>query len=185
MTRLNRGAPAIAILCLLAGACDGGASAVPVQKAGAVPTGAEGRSGTALRLDAGSATSAERRAPAPEIDGRPMWSATRRFTAEQNARRVFERNGAAFGVSTVDAFVEKAHAFVSRPPRGALTLTRSNGDTLIYDPAANVFAVVNREGAPRTMFKPDEGAGYWETVKAQEAARASSSRRREPADRDG
>ena len=58
---------------------------------------------------------------------------------------------------------------MTKPPRGAQTLTRRNGDTLIYDPAGNVFAVATRDGAPRTMFKPDEGAAYWAKVKAREA----------------
>jgi pyocin large subunit-like protein len=49
---------------------------------------------------------------------------------------------------------------VGHPPKGALTLTRKNGDTLFYDPKANVFAVANKDGAPRTMFKPDEGMAY-------------------------
>lgn len=187
MTRLKSGSAAIAALCLFVGACDGGASAVPVPKAGA--TTAVGGGGTAGGLavsgEAGATATAERRAPVPKVDGKPMWSATRRFTAEQNARRAFERYGADFGATSVDAFVQKAHAFVSRPPRGSLTMKRSNGDTLIYDPASNVFAVVTRDGAPRTMFKPDEGAAYWETVKTQEAAQSSSSRRRESGDREG
>ena len=29
----------------------------------------------------------------------------------------------------------------------------------------NVFAVANKDGAPRTMFKPDEGAAYWQKQK--------------------
>jgi hypothetical protein len=59
--------------------------------------------------------------------------------------------------------------FTNRPPKGAQTLTRANGDRLIYDPASNVFAVATREGAPRTMFKPGEGPAYWDKVKAREA----------------
>ncbi len=38
---------------------------------------------------------------------------------------------------------------------------RANGDTLYYDPKSNVFAVVDKQGAPRTMFKPREGMAYW------------------------
>ena len=78
------------------------------------------------------------------------------------------------------AYVQKAHAFTANPPKGAQTLTRRNGDKLIYDPRGNVFAVVTKEGAPRTMFKPDDGAAYWEKVKAGEAkarTRRASSRK--------
>ena len=176
MIRLIYGPALAAGLCLLVGACDGGASAVPVQKTRAVDvapaptlTSSDGPAETARPSAAG-------RAAVPTLDGRPMWSATRRFTAEQNARRAYDRNGAAFDARSVDAFVRKTHAFVSKPPRGALTFQRGNGDTLIYDPAGNVFAIVTREGAPRTMFKPDEGMAYWEKVKAQEAARTTTRR---------
>lgn len=175
MIRLSGDSAVIAGLCLLLSGCDGGASAVPVQKAGdiaqATATASEASSGDRSRVsDAG-------RAPVPKVDGRPMWSATRRYTAEQNARRAFERNGAAFGADTVDAFVRKAHAFTAKPPKGSLFLSRDNGDRLIYDPAGNVFAIASAEGAPRTMFKPDTGMAYWEQVKVQEADRAARRRR--------
>ena len=176
MTRLSGGSAVIAGLCLLLSGCDGGASAVPVQKAGEVVQ-ATAAASEASSGDRSRASDADR-APVPKVDGRPMWSATRRYTAEQNARRAFERNGAAFGADSVDAFVRKAHAFTARPPKGALFLSRDNGDRLIYDPAGNVFAIASAEGAPRTMFKPDTGMAYWEQVKVQEADRAARRRRR-------
>ena len=40
-------------------------------------------------------------------------------------------------------------------------MTRPNGDRLIYDPKANLFAVARKDGAPRTFFKPRDGADYW------------------------
>ena len=160
MVGLIRVSMGLALACLLAG-CDGGASAVPVHRASTEPA--------AQPASAPYRTAVARTEPVRRIDGKPMWSASRRFTAEENAERSFQRNGAAFGAATREAFVARAHAFVTRPPKGAQTLTRSNGDTLIYDPASNVFAVATREGAPRTMFKPDEGAAYWDKVKAREA----------------
>ena len=112
------------------------------------------------RQDRGTATTAEK--PPRQLDGKPWWAASRRGTAEENAARSFERNGSDLGASDLDDFVHKTHAFVRHPPAGSKTLTRSNGDTLIYDPAQNLFAVVTRDGAPRTLFKPREGAAYWE-----------------------
>jgi pyocin large subunit-like protein len=119
-----------------------------------------------------------RDAPIPEIDGKPMWSASRRYSAQENAQRAYDRNGEAFGARDVDDFVRKAHAFVDAPPKGALTLTRANGDRLIYDPKANVFAVVTRAGAPRTMFKPDDGMAYWQEQVDREASRRQASAER-------
>lgn len=175
MVRLNFVRAALPVLVLLAGACDGGASAVPVrQEATASPAAASGEA----PADGFRRGDDPRAAPVPQIDGKPMWSANRRYTAEQNARRGFERNGDDFGAASVKEYVAKAHAFVADPPKGAQTLTRSNGDKLIYDPAGNIFAVVTAEGAPRTMFKPDTGAEYWKQVKQQEAEGGSSRSRR-------
>lgn len=176
MVGLIRVLPLFAAGALLAG-CDGGASAVPVHRAAvATSTTASTPDGTARDApDAGASrvSSGGRR----EISG--QWSSNRRFTSQQNAERAFKRNGAAFGATTVQAFVAKAHAFVTRPPRGARIITRANGDRLIYDPASNVFAVATREGAPRTMFKPDEGAAYWDKVKAREADGGARRKREE------
>ena len=114
-----------------------------------------------------------RNAPVRELDGRPIWSASRRGTAEENAQRAFDRNGEAFGAKNLDDFVRKAHAFVENPPAGTQRATRPNGDTLLYDPKGNVFAVASKDGAPRTMFKPDEGAAYWDEQKSRLARQAT------------
>ncbi|MBA4012899.1 MAG: hypothetical protein C0481_13610 [Phenylobacterium sp.] len=111
--------------------------------------------------------------PVRELDGRPIWSASRRGSAEENAQRAFDRNGEAFGARDLDDFVRKAYAFIESPPAGVQRLTRANGDVLLYDPKNNVFAVATKDGAPRTMFKPDEGAAYWDEQKARQAQQAS------------
>ena len=149
---------ALSALALVA--CDGGASAVPARDHSEAPVLQQ-----TVEIDPD--------APAPCVDGKPMWSSNAKYSAEENARYHFERDGEAFGAATLDEFVRKAHAFVNEPPNGALTLTRDNGDRLIYDPAANVFAVATKDGAPRTMFKPDDGMAYWEKQKDREAKQAS------------
>ena len=133
--------------------------------------------------DATATVSADRRDEAvPQVDGKPMWSSSRKGTAQENAAKSFERNGEDFGAKDLDAFVRKAHAFVDHPPSGTQTIKRSNGDTLFYDPKGNVFAVANRDGAPRTMFKPDEGAAYWDEQKAREARRETAGTDRRSSD---
>jgi hypothetical protein len=52
------------------------------------------------------------------------------------------------------------------------TISRSNGDRLLYDAQRNIFAVVSKEGAPRTMFKPRDGAAYWAQQTQREADQA-------------
>lgn len=170
-------------LLLLAGlaACDSGASAVKAL------TGGERAQTQALATpetpgETGPGRSDPRDAPVKLVAGKPFWAANRTRSAEENAQRSFERNGATFQAKSADDYVAKVHAFVSDPPKGSETLKRSNGDLLIYDPKGNVFAVVSREGAPRTMFKPDEGADYWAQQKSRETRRASAAKSRDQAE---
>ena len=101
------------------------------------------------------------------VNGKPIWAANRKHTAEENAQYQFTKNGADFGASNETEYVRKVHAFLDHPPAGVETLDRSNGDKLLYDPKANIFAVVSRDGAPRTMFKPRDGAAYWDEQKTR------------------
>jgi len=117
----------------------------------------------------------------PLVDGVPLWTATRKLSAQENAQKHFERDGQEFGARTVDEFVAKAHSFVKHPPKGTKTIVRANGDTLFYDPKDNVFAVTTRSGAPRTLFKPDNGPDYWQEQVDREAKRKQA---KAPRDRD-
>ena len=169
-----------AVAALTLSACDNGPSAVAQKPSG----GTQAATNTADESYSSSPPSDQapqvdhRREAVKLVDGKPMWSASRKFSAAQNAQRAFDRNGRDFGAGDIDAFVEKAHAFVDHPPKGTLTMTRKNGDTLFYDPKGNVFAVASKEGAPRTMFHPDDGRAYWEEQKARESKRQSARRNR-------
>lgn len=101
----------------------------------------------------------------------PLWSSNRKYSAEDNARYHFERHGREFGAKSLDDYMAMVHGFIHAPPEGTQTLKRNNGDTLFYDPNANVFAVMTRKGAPRTMFRPDNGPGYWNQQKIIESER--------------
>ena len=177
----------ISAAALLA-ACDNGPSAVRAKdQASASTSSASGSSYSNGGSDRGSGYASRGSDGAPAVDhrkdevklveGKPMWANSKRASAEDNAQRSFERNGEAFGAKSIDQFVKKAHAFVDHPPAGTQTLTRANGDTLFYDPKANVFAVADKAGAPRTMFKPDGGPAYWDQQKDREKNRQQASRR--------
>jgi pyocin large subunit-like protein len=141
----------------LLSACDNGPSAVASkQAAGTQMASTETAPPSRARRETTQVD--HRNDPAPLLDGKPMWAASRRYSAEESAQRAFDRNGEAFEARSLNQYVKKAHAFVEHPPAGTQTLTRTNGDTLFYDPKANVFAVADKAGAPRTMFKPDDGA---------------------------
>jgi pyocin large subunit-like protein len=164
----------------LLSACDNGPSAVSKQAAGTqmATANAPERSYNSDRgggsYDNAPKVDHRKDEVAKADDGKPMWAPSKRFSAEEGAQRQFERDGEAFGTKSLDQFVKKAHAFVGHPPKGTLTLTRKNGDVLYYDPKANVFAVSNKDGAPRTMFKPDDGMAYWEKQKDREARSQSA-----------
>jgi pyocin large subunit-like protein len=167
-------------------ACDNGPSAVAQKQAAgtqmATNAGPQSYAGGSYASGPPSEDAPQvdhRREPVKLVDGKPMWSASRKYSASENAQRAFDRNGAAFGARDIDTFVGKAHAFVEHPPKGTLTMTRKNGDTLFYDPKGNVFAVASKEGAPRTMFKPDEGMAYWEEQKTRETHRQASRRNKD------
>lgn len=171
-------AAATAALALLT-ACDNGPSAVAskqaagTQMAGAQMNGAEASARDRVGDSSDEPQLDHRKDPVKlASDGKPMWSSSKKYSAQESAQHSFERNGEAFGAHDIDDFVSKAHAFVEHPPKGVQTIKRTNGDTLFYDPKTNVFAVANKDGAPRTMFKPDDGKAYWDEQKSRESARA-------------
>ena len=108
-------------------------------------------------------------------DGKPEWASNRTRGGEDNAQKQFDRNGSDFAAASLGDYVKKAHAFVDAPPKGVVTVSRRNGDVLYYDAKSNVFAVADRQGAPRTMFKPRDGMSYWLQQK-QRAAEADRQR---------
>jgi pyocin large subunit-like protein len=160
----------VSAAALIAG-CDNGPSAVRQGGGGAQASAASAPAQSGAAADSGGAGAPakvdhRKDQVAKADDGKPVWAPSRAKSAEEGAEKAFERNGDAFGAKTMDQYVQKAHAFVGHPPKGTLTLTRKNGDTLFYDPKGNVFAVASKEGAPRTMFKPDDGMAYWEKQKS-------------------
>ena len=160
-------------------ACDNGPSAVASGKTepAAQAAGTQMASAEAPKVD-------HRKDPVKLLDGKPEWAASRRYSAQESAQHAYDRNGEAFAAHSLEDYVRKARAFVEHPPKGVQTLSRPNGDTLFYDAKANVFAVADKAGAPRTMFKPDDGAAYWQEQKDREQKRQSarSERRRDRPD---
>lgn len=156
-------AAAMAALSLVVGAglvagCDNGPSAVQTRDRAAVDAPL-------------AAVALTETAPVAAIETEPavktVVTANRRETADAKVTRLFERNGAAFGARTADDYLVKLQTFTRNPPRDADTAKRPNGDTLYYQASTNTFAVVARDGTPRTMFKPDDGPRYWAEQKSR------------------
>jgi pyocin large subunit-like protein len=155
-----------AALALSLGACDAGPAATS-KTAVSTPASSRGVIQTSA-VD-------PRDQPAPmATDGKPIWAANRSHTAQENADYQFGKNGKDFGALSEADYVAKAHAFVDAPPKGVQKLERANGDALMYDGKSNTFAVVAKTGAPRTMFKPRDGAAYWRQQVARETARSKA-----------
>lgn len=169
-------------LVLALAACDGGSAVAPTRSQASLGSAAGPASRDASRgaggygggaYDNGGGQPDHRKDPVTLVRGKPMWAANRLHSAEDNAQYHFERDGPDFGARSVDDYVAKVHAFVDAPPASVQTISRPNGDRLLYDAQRNVFAVVSKDGAPRTMFKPRDGADYWAQQTEREAQRAS------------
>lgn len=138
------------------GGCDNAGSAVQTRD----------RTGEAAVLSDGSGAAVATGA-AGAMAERPLVTTSRRETVDAKIERLFQRNGAAFGARSSGDYLAKMRAFVDSPPRDVETVRRPNGDVLYYEEATNTFAVAARDGTPRTMFKPDDGAAYWAEQKAR------------------
>ncbi len=118
---------------------------------------------------------------APE-KARPVLTANRQESVDAKVTRLFERNGADFGARSAQDYLDRVQAFTTRPPADAERVERPNGDVLLYQASTNTFAVVSRDGVPKTMFKPRDGAAYW----AEQKARAPTfGQRRSSGEREG
>jgi pyocin large subunit-like protein len=161
---------AAAVMALALSACGSKTSAVAAHGSGA--SGGGGEASSSASVDTRESRAKDPRdLPVPQIDGKPLWAANRQHTAEENAEYQFSKHGDEFAAKSETDFVTKVHAFIEKPPRDVEVIDRANGDKLLYDPGGNVFAVVARNGAPRTMFKPRNGPAYWSQQKDREANR--------------
>jgi len=148
--------PGAGAVLLGASACGNGGSAVETRE-----RAADGAEAVLTAAGGVSAQAAEPVRDAGTEAAKPVLTANRRETVDAKIARLFERNGADFGARTPQDYLAKVQAFTTRPPTGTDRVERPNGDVLLYQASTNTFAVVSRDGVPKTMFKPREGAAYW------------------------
>lgn len=110
-------------------------------------------------LTSSAMTQGETSTPAGDV--KPVLTANRRETVDAKTARLFQTNGADFGATTPETYLAKVEQFTRNPPSGTDRVERPNGDVLLYQASTNTFAVVSRDGVPKTMFKPRDGANYW------------------------
>lgn len=108
------------------------------------------------------AVSSRSRGAPRTANGIPLWSSTASMSAQENAYAHWMKHGAEFPeYKTAHEYVEGARTFLSNPPAGTLTKMGADGDRLFFNPKDGTFGVQARGGAPRTMFRPDNGMEYW------------------------
>lgn len=105
--------------------------------------------------------------PPPMLNGKPEWADNRQHTAQENLAYQFDRWGSGFGAKDEVDYARKARAFIDRPPKGVETVTRPNGDVILYDRASNTMAIARKDGAPRLFRKPPGGAADWEKARSE------------------
>ena len=156
-----------------------GAAVAGLAACGDGGTAVETRDRTAGDAQAVLTSAAAGTAEAGAVEAaKPVLTANRRETVDAKVTRLFERNGADFGARTAEDYLDKVQAFTTRPPSDAERVERPNGDVLLYQASTNTFAVVSRDGVPKTMFKPRDGAAYW----AQQKERAPTFGQRRSSD---
>lgn len=85
-----------------------------------------------------------------------IWTETKKADPVSNAYGHWDKHKSEFPeFQNSKQYVDATHDFVRNPPNGTLSKTRSNGDTIYYNPSTNTFAVKNADGTPKTMFRPD------------------------------
>lgn len=132
----------------------------------AAPAAAEREASPSSRHPLSSAVETLREAQqlkaSSRADNAPLWTSTRTLTAKQNAEAHWQKHRREFPeYRSAEEYIEGAHQFLRGPPKGTQFKERENGDRLLYHPASNTFAVQARSGAPRTMFRPNNGQRYW------------------------
>ena len=76
----------------------------------------------------------------------------------------FNKHGAEFGYTNESEYLKGAQDFIgTKGNEGVLSKIRANGDTVIYNPNTNEFAVVTKDGTIVTYFKPDTAIHGYET----------------------
>jgi len=91
-----------------------------------------------------------------------LWTSTKSKSAVENAFGHWKKHKVEFPeFQNAKQYVEGTQKFLNSPPKGTLSKSGSNGDTLLYNPKTNTFGVKDANGAPRTMFRPKDGMDYW------------------------
>lgn len=94
----------------------------------------------------------------PVISKPKFWKADVKGTKTAGTKAIehFHKHKGDFPhIKTAVQYVKETNKFIQTPPKGTLIKTRRNGDKVYYNPSSNTFAIQDKDGSPRTMYKPD------------------------------
>ncbi|MCU1483399.1 MAG: hypothetical protein JWN67_145 [Actinomycetia bacterium] len=84
------------------------------------------------------------------------WSAGKSGSRIENLMEHFGSHRGDFPeIQSVEEYVDRAWTFLHDPPGGTLSVRRTNGDLVRYQPSTNTFGILDGSGVPRTLYKPD------------------------------
>lgn len=88
----------------------------------------------------------------------PIWTKNARkgWSSVDNAFQHWKKHGTEFPeFKNAKQYAEGAKDFLHSPPVGTLSKVRSNGDVVRYNQSTNTFGIMDANGVPRTMYRPD------------------------------
>ena len=95
-----------------------------------------------------------------------MWSSTKKLTPQENVIIHWSKHKDEFPeLKTSNEYINMVHTFIDNPPKGTMVKVRGNGDKLFYHQESNVFIAINKDGVPKTMFKPVDKKEYFDAQK--------------------
>ena len=100
------------------------------------------------------------------INDKNVWSSTKKLTPQENAIIHWNKHKDEFPeLKTYGEYINMVHTFINNPPKGTEVKVRGNGDKLFYHQESNVFVAINKDGIPKTMFKPIDKKEYFDAQK--------------------
>lgn len=73
----------------------------------------------------------------------------------------YNKHASEFGDISKEEYLKGADDLINNTSNDILTKTRTNGDSIFYNPATNEFAVKSVDDYIRTYFKPSDGIDYF------------------------
>ena len=91
----------------------------------------------------------------PTAKNSEIWTPGRPGNPLRNLLEHFHKHGADFKAQNVHQYKNLANSFFRKPPPGTLQKVNKSGNIVQYNPNTNTFAVFEKSGVPRTLYKPD------------------------------